>query len=303
MAERLLHDDAAPGAPLLPDQPGLAQAAHDLPEEARRGWRGRRARSRPSRAAWRPGRGGPPAACRPRVGELARLEVHGLAKLCPGRRVHGGRRELPDALRLLLAELLVRLVAPRDPHDRELLGQEPERLEVVERRHELPLRQVTGGAEDHHGAGRRRAGPGRTARADFARWTSHVLHPPCRPMSHPSAWSTASRERREARGNVGAEVHAQRAAAALGEDLEVPPRLRRLHHAEGVPLARHRQRRRRRRTSPGGTRRCSGRPCRPGRSNGGTGARSRHTWRRGSDPGSARGSRAARLSCPSVIST
>src|ERR1700675_409203 len=45
----------------------------------------------------------------------------------------------------------------------------------------------------------------------------------------------------KARGDVRSEMDAQGAAAALGQDVEIATRLRRLHDTESVFLARHRQ--------------------------------------------------------------
>ena len=44
-------------------------------------------------------------------------------------------------------------------------------------------------------------------------------------------------ERGEAGGDVGAEMNAQRAAVAFGENLKIAARLRRLNDAKGVLLA------------------------------------------------------------------
>ena len=49
------------------------------------------------------------------------------------------------------------------------------------------------------------------------------------------------RELRKARLYVAAEVHAQRAALAVGENLKVPASLRRFHHSESVLLSGNRQ--------------------------------------------------------------
>src|SRR5580765_1609560 len=49
------------------------------------------------------------------------------------------------------------------------------------------------------------------------------------------------RERSQGLYHVRPQVRAQRAAFALGQYLEIAARLRRLHHAEGILLARHRQ--------------------------------------------------------------
>src|SRR5439155_19348854 len=44
-------------------------------------------------------------------------------------------------------------------------------------------------------------------------------------------------QRRQARSNIGAQMHAQGPAVTLGEHFKIAPRLRRFHHAESVPLA------------------------------------------------------------------
>src|SRR5712692_5781058 len=57
----------------------------------------------------------------------------------------------------------------------------------------------------------------------------------------PQRFFDSRAQSREARGHVGAQVHAERAAAALRQNLEVAARLRGLHHPKRVRLPWHRQ--------------------------------------------------------------
>ena len=70
--------------------------------------------------------------------------------------VEGGTGLEPgDVLPLLSAELLRRERPAGHADDGELVGEQPVAGEVVEGRHEQPLRQVAGGAEnDEHPPGR-----------------------------------------------------------------------------------------------------------------------------------------------------
>ena len=56
-----------------------------------------------------------------------------------------------------LAELVVALLAARNADDGETLGEQPAEGERIQRREELPLGQVAGGAEDDEDARIRRA--------------------------------------------------------------------------------------------------------------------------------------------------
>src|SRR5262249_52948169 len=88
-----------------------------------------------------------------RVAELAADVVEALVEVGPDGIVDPGRRELPDRRRLLLAEGVVREVAPRDADDGEVARQGAVAPEVVGGGDQLALRQVSGGAEDDDRAG------------------------------------------------------------------------------------------------------------------------------------------------------
>ena len=64
-------------------------------------------------------------------------------------RVVGVARRLVDQL----PEGIVGHRVPRHPDQGEVLVQQPVAVQMKERRKELPLGEVAGGAEDHHGAG------------------------------------------------------------------------------------------------------------------------------------------------------
>ena len=65
-------------------------------------------------------------------------------------------RVLDDGLAHPLAELLDRHLGARDADDAEVLGEQVAERERVERRHDLSLREVPGGAEDRQRARLRR---------------------------------------------------------------------------------------------------------------------------------------------------
>ena len=87
------------------------------------------------------------------VGEIARDVADPLGELVPDLLAKLVSAVICDRLAHLLAELVVRHGRPGDAHDPEVRGEEAAKREGIESREELPLRQVTRGAENRHGAG------------------------------------------------------------------------------------------------------------------------------------------------------
>jgi hypothetical protein len=154
-AERLLENHAA--AMPVGDQPRVAQFPGDALEEGR--CRGQvedvvRPLPFPGEALpeFREGRG---------IGEVRGEVGHTRGESVPVLPLRlAPARELVQPLSQVSAERLVRHDDAVHPHDSELLGQPPVQEEVVQRRREFPLREITPGPEDDQdgrlGGGRNR---------------------------------------------------------------------------------------------------------------------------------------------------
>ena len=70
----------------------------------------------------------------------------------PQRIIDRGGGKLVDLAAQKVAELLAVHLVARDTHQREFLGKQIVLRQVVERRDELALGEISGSAEDHHRA-------------------------------------------------------------------------------------------------------------------------------------------------------
>ena len=180
----------------------------------------------------------------------------------------------PISLPISSRNCSLRQLVAREAHQRELLGQQIVLGEIVERRDEFALGQIARRAKDHHHA--RIAG---TSGAENS-LRSDVF---CQLHSSPFSSILPSRAREQAdfelcqrfrhrrlkRGQSTLHVvqmDSQRPPFAIGQNLEISASLRGFHHAERELLPRYRQDRLCRCRLPAGTRRYSGRLCRPARS-------------------------------------
>ena len=147
-AERFLHDDARPAA-VDAGEAGGAEARDDIVVETGRC----RAVEEPVARAAPRGLDLLEALLQPGV-QLRRVRVAGDIEEAARKAIpHVLRgdlesREARDALAHASAEGLVRHLAASRPDDGERLGQRPRRVEAPQRRHQLAVRQVSGGAED-----------------------------------------------------------------------------------------------------------------------------------------------------------
>ena len=162
-AERLLDDDAAPGVLVLRRHPGSPQPVDHRGEEPGGDGEVKEAVVRPPavrvdavelRVQGIEGGG---------IGEVPLEVAHAVQQPAPLRLVDAPGVELAAAARdealhrpvEPVAPALVGVVGQIDADEPESLRQAPRVHEVVERRHHQPPGEVPGGAEDHHGAGRR----------------------------------------------------------------------------------------------------------------------------------------------------
>ena len=114
----------------------------------------------------------------PASDQLPSLRVEGLRARCRGRLGDEGL----DPLGQIVAELVERLRRAIDRDQHEILGQKTGPGEIVDSRHQQPLRQVAAGAEDHHGAGRR---PRRPLRRGCRPAVEASVHGPALSLRHP----------------------------------------------------------------------------------------------------------------------
>ncbi len=149
VAERLLDDDAAPGA-LRVGQAGSTEVGHDVLV-------GRRRRGQVEEAvAPTAGRGVDlvqpfgEAGVVGGLAEVALLVVDGLGEVVPERTLDLIAGMLGHGRLHLVGEGGVRVGPARVAHDARLDGQQPGPSEVVEGREDLAVREIAGGAEDDH---------------------------------------------------------------------------------------------------------------------------------------------------------
>ena len=163
MAERLLDHDPAPLPVFFRHQPRRPQARDDHAEEAIRDREiekvvacraGRLVQPRQMLADPAEGRG---------IGQVTLHIAHAVGQPAPGGLVDMVGLELAilgdefvHRIGQALAPLLRGAGRHVDADELELPGQPLGIHQIVERRHDQTLRQITGSAEDHHGAGRRR---------------------------------------------------------------------------------------------------------------------------------------------------
>ena len=148
MAERLLDDQPCPAF----SRAALADRLHDGREDDRR--RREVVDAVPASTALlvelgeRPGE----VVLSLLIGEVQRYVAHAVGEQLPDVVSKVVPRVLLHRLLHPLLEVLVGLLGASGPDDGEVLRQEPAERKRVERRKELPLRQVAGGAEDHEDA-------------------------------------------------------------------------------------------------------------------------------------------------------
>ena len=172
--ERLLDDHPSPHAGIFAHQTRGAEVAHDLAEEARRHCQVEENVAARAVGSCHLGQQGGQLPVRLGVGELARLVVQGITQFLPQRVVHAHGGEVTDILGLFLAKLLMALWLAGDPHHGQLMRQETVGFEVVESRHQFPLGEVAGRAEDDD-----RTGAGRSEEPGH-RVLGHGARPPSR---------------------------------------------------------------------------------------------------------------------------
>ncbi len=130
-------------------QPGLAELTRDHREELRRGRQVEDAVQRVAGTLVELVQGPPQLGVDllviERSGDVADLVDQPLEHV----RIRPAAGEALDRLLDPLAELFVRLLAARDPDQLEALGKRALVGEVVERRQQLPMREIAGRAEDH----------------------------------------------------------------------------------------------------------------------------------------------------------